>query len=117
MEPEEADGVYYEGGMFFKPGFGVDKWEALKLRLPLGSTIIGKVVHQALFGVFIDAGLGFPVLMHHGSFVNRTMRFPDDYPPLHSELVGQLLGFRGVGSSSHREILIGPVSASGTTYR
>lgn len=117
MKPEETEDAYYEGGMFFKPGFGIDEWEALQQRLPIGSLITGKVVHQALFGVFIDAGLGFPVLMHQGSFVNRRMRFPDDYPPLNSELTGELLGFHGVGISNFREIVIGQISPSGATYR
>ncbi|WP_156176146.1 hypothetical protein [Hymenobacter terrenus] len=116
MAPETTEDAYHEGGMFFKPGFGVDEWEALKQRLPVGSVITGKVVYQAPFGVFIDAGLGFPVLMHHGWFACGT-RFPDDYPPLHSKLVGQVLDFIGVDISTHREILICPVSPSGATYR
>jgi ribosomal protein S1 len=112
MEPEATEYAYYEGGRFFKPGFGIDEWEALKQRFPVGSIITGKVVHQAVFGVFVDAGLGFPFLMHHGSFAQDT-RFPDDYPPLHSELAGRILGFH----DGSREIIIGPVSFSGATFR
>ena len=108
MEFTETEDAFYEGGMFFKPGFGGNEWEALKQRLPIGSIITGKVIRQFPFGVFVDAGLGFVVLMHQGSFVRRTGSH-DDYPPLHSELVGQLLGFSG------REIIIGPMNSSGAT--
>jgi hypothetical protein len=114
MGPEKIKDAYYEGGMFFRPGFGIDEWYALKQRLPIGSIITGKVVHQAPFGVFVDASLGFPVLMHHGSFARGT-RFPDDYPPLYSELAGQLLGFNSCGISNSREIIIGPVSSGRIT--
>jgi len=116
MSPETTEDAYHEGGMFFKPGFGVDEWDALKQHLPIGSIITGKVVRQFPFGVFVDAGLGFPVLMHHGSFARGT-RFPDDYPPLDSELAGQLLGFHGSGISSFREIIIGPISPNETIHQ
>jgi hypothetical protein len=116
MAPEEAGDAYYEGGMFFKPSFGIGEWKALKQRLLIGSVITGKVVHQAPFGVFVDAGLGFLILMHYGSF-GPGIRYPDDYPPLHSELSGQILGFHGTGISSHREIVVGPVSPSEVIYQ
>ncbi|MFD2721729.1 hypothetical protein ACFST9_23640 [Hymenobacter monticola] len=96
MELEETADAYYEGGMFFKPGFGIDEWEALKQRLPVGSIITGKVVHQALFGVFIDAGLGFPVLMRvteFGIIKPSGLTFPDDYPALGGAISGQFCGF------------------------
>ncbi|MDO7852665.1 hypothetical protein [Hymenobacter convexus] len=96
MQPEEIEDAYYEGGMFFKPGFGVDEWETLKQRLPIGSIITGKVVHQAPFGVFIDAGLGFMVLMRvieFGLIKPNGLVFPDDYPAIGSVISGQFCGF------------------------
>jgi ribosomal protein S1 len=96
MAPGEAGDAYYEGGILFKPGFGSEEWEALKQRLPVSSIITGKVVHQAPFGVFIDAGLGFPVLMRVAEFrviKPSSLAFSDDYPALGEAISGQFCGF------------------------
>ena len=93
MGPGETEKAYYEGGLFFKPGFGAAEWEALKQRLPIGSIISGKVAHQARFGVFIDTDLGFPALAEIPSFGFRGIRFPEDYPGLLSSISGKISGF------------------------
>jgi ribosomal protein S1 len=96
MFPEEAGDAYYKGGMFFKPGFGIAEWDALKQRLRIGSVITGKVIYQARFGVFVDAGLGFPALMRvteFGVIKPGGLAFPDDYPALGSAISGQFCGF------------------------
>lgn len=104
MEPEETEGANYEGDTFFKPGFGVDEWEALKLQLSIDTIITGKVVHQAPFGVFIDANLGFHVLMFVAEFNDKgqALIFPDDFPALNSALSGQFAGFNEI----NRQIIV-----------
>ncbi|RZK12849.1 MAG: hypothetical protein EOO56_27820 [Hymenobacter sp.] len=70
-------------------------WEALKRQLPLGTLLTGKIYIQAQFGVFYDAGLGFPVLINVPEFgkPDGGMVFPEDYPPLGSMMSGELCGF------------------------
>jgi hypothetical protein len=70
-------------------------WEALKQQLPLGTRLTGTVYIQAPFGVFYDAGLGFPVLINVTDFgkVGGGMQFPDDYPSLGSSMSGGVCGF------------------------
>ena len=104
MEPEEKEEAYHEGGMFFKPGFGVDEWEALKLQLSTDTVITGKVVYQAPFGVFIDANLGFHILLLVAEFNDKgqALIFPDDFPALNSAMSGQFAGFNEI----NRQIII-----------
>ena len=70
-------------------------WEALKQQLPLGILLTGTVYIQAPFGVFYDAGLGFPVLINvpELSRPEGGLLFPGDYPPLGSMMSGELWGF------------------------
>lgn len=70
-------------------------WEALKQQLPLGTLLTGKIYIQAQFGVFYDAGLGFPVLINVPEFGKPEggMLFPADYPPLGSSMSGEVCGF------------------------
>jgi hypothetical protein len=70
-------------------------WEALKEQLPLGTILTGKVYIQAQFGVFYDAGLGFPILINVPEFSKPEggMTFPTDYPALTSAMSGYLTQF------------------------
>jgi hypothetical protein len=71
-------------------------WLHLKQRLPLGTILTGTVFTQAIFGVFFDAGVGFPVRMNITDFGIETeqgMQFPADYPALNSKITGVLGGF------------------------
>jgi len=70
-------------------------WEALKQQMPLGTKLTGPVYIQAPFGVFYDAGLGFPVLINVTDFGKPEggMIFPEDYPPLGSSMSGEVRGF------------------------
>ena len=73
----------------------VADWEQRKQQLPLGTVLTGKVFARTYFGVFFDAGVGFPVLMRVLEFGRPEggTRFPEDYPPLDSVISGVLCGF------------------------
>jgi hypothetical protein len=85
--PPFADGLFSEQH--------TAAWEALKEQLLLGTILTGKVYIQAQFGVFYDAGLGFPVLINVPEFGKPEggMIFPDDYPALESTISGYLAQF------------------------
>ena len=71
------------------------EWEALKQRLPLRTTLTGKIFARAPFGVFFDAGLGFPVLIKVHEFCKPKkggVIWPDDYPALGSQ-IGEQFGW------------------------
>jgi transcriptional accessory protein Tex/SPT6 len=71
----------------------VIEWEELKKRLALGSIVSGRIFIQAHFGVFFDAGLGFPVLINVTDFgATGPLTFPDDYPALDSTISGAVWG-------------------------
>ncbi|WP_303309734.1 hypothetical protein [Hymenobacter sp. BT730] len=85
-------------------------WQQLQTQLPVGTVLTGKVFTQAIFGVFYDAGVGFPVRMNITDFGKQTkhgMRFPDDYPPLNSTIKGRLLGF----DNSTYQLVVGKLDA------
>ena len=71
------------------------RWERLKQQLPIGTLLTGAVYTQAPFGVFYDAGVGFPVLLRIVEFTKKQgpTLFPTDYPALDSVLTGKLVGF------------------------
>ena len=74
-----------------------DEWKQLKQQLLLGTVLSGKIFARAHFGVFFDAGVGFPALMEIGSFIilkEGPTIFPDDYPELNSVMTGEIVGFR-----------------------
>ena len=85
--PPFADGLFSEQQ--------TAAWEALKQHLPSGTILTGTVYIQAQFGVFYDAGLGFPVLINVTEFgkLEGGIQFPEDYPPLGSTISGELWGF------------------------
>jgi hypothetical protein len=73
------------------------EWKQLKHQLPLGTVLTGKIFARAHFGVFFDAGVGFPVIMEIDSFIipkEGPTIFPDDYPELNSIMTGEIVGFR-----------------------
>lgn len=71
------------------------RWETMKQRVSTGALLTGKIYARTVFGVFLDAGLGFPVLMTVTDFGKPEggMIFPDDYPALESIISGYLGGF------------------------
>jgi ribosomal protein S1 len=69
------------------------KWEQLKQQLPIGSLLTGKVWARMPFGVFFDAGVGFPILLEIIHFGRERVLFPEDFPELASEINGRLVGF------------------------
>lgn len=89
-------------------------WEALKQELPLGTRLTGPVYIQAPFGVFYDAGLGFPVLINVPEFCKPEggMQSPDDYPPLGSDMSGEVCGF----DENNRQIRVARRFVVPTTY-
>jgi hypothetical protein len=73
-------------------------WHHAKQALTIGQVLTGQVFAQAVFGVFFDAGLAFPVRMNITDFGiglvrNKGVRFPNDYPALQSRISGKLAGF------------------------
>jgi ribosomal protein S1 len=77
----------------FLSGEYTAQWEQLKQQLPIGSLLTGKVWARMPFGVFFDAGVGFPVLLEVIHFGKKRVHFPDDYPELASQISGRLVGF------------------------
>jgi hypothetical protein len=71
-------------------------WQQLKNGLAIRTVLTGRVFTQAIFGVFFDAEVGFPVRMNITDFGKETvhgMQFPEDYPALNSIITGKLAGF------------------------
>jgi ribosomal protein S1 len=71
-------------------------WDQLKRQYERGDELSGKVVQQAPFGVFLDAGVGFLVLLEVIEFETaggKPHAFPTDYPALGSEVTGHLSDF------------------------
>jgi len=69
-------------------------WEQAKQHLPLGTILKGPIYARTVFGIFFDAGVGFPVLMKVTDFdTGQKMIFPDNYPQLNSLVTGELSGF------------------------
>ncbi|MGI4761802.1 MAG: hypothetical protein ACRYF0_13930 [Janthinobacterium lividum] len=87
-------------------------WATLKEQLPLGTILTGRVYIQAQFGVFYDAGLGFPVLINVPEFSKLGgIVFPDDYPALESTMSGYLVQFDD-GNRQLRTIKHWPATSS-----
>jgi hypothetical protein len=70
-------------------------WELLKHQLFLGTILSGKIFARTYFGVFFDAGQGFPVRMNITDFgqPEGNMKWPDDYPALDTEISGVFNAF------------------------
>lgn len=70
-------------------------WETLKMQLKRGDTLFGQVVHQTRFGVFLDGGLGFPILLEVMEFehAKKKCAFPEDFPAKGSRVEGRLAAF------------------------
>jgi ribosomal protein S1 len=87
------------------------KWEQLNHLLPMGSLLTGKVWARMPFGVFFDAGVGFPVLLEVIHFGKERVRFPEDYPELASQISGRLAGF----SEENRQLRVINANASSSS--
>ncbi|AMJ66683.1 hypothetical protein AXW84_15535 [Hymenobacter sp. PAMC 26628] len=73
-----------------------DAWELVKQQLLVGTILTGKIYYRAPYGVFFDAGVGFPVLIEVPEFGKPEggMVFSEDYPALGSLISGEIAGFR-----------------------
>ncbi len=69
------------------PGAASVAWELLKATTEMGAVLTGDVFMRAPFGVFFDAGLGFPALMEVTEFDPPTL------PALGKAVSGRLWGF------------------------
>lgn len=58
----------FAGDPYSKQNHNGAEWELLKQNLSIGSIISGKIYARVVFGVFYDAGLGFPVRMNITDF-------------------------------------------------
>lgn len=73
-----------------------DAWKLVKRQLLVGTILTGKIYYRAPYGVFFDAGVGFPVLIEVPEFGKPEggMIFPEDYPAIGSLISGEIVGFR-----------------------
>ncbi|MFL6114877.1 MAG: S1 RNA-binding domain-containing protein [Catenulispora sp.] len=53
---------------------GAADWEQVKVAVPVGAEVSGRVVACQPFGVFVDLGLGFPGLLEAPEFGGATAR-------------------------------------------
>ncbi|MGI4762592.1 MAG: hypothetical protein ACRYF0_17920 [Janthinobacterium lividum] len=74
----------------------------MKKEVPLGTILSGSIYARMPFGVFYDAGVGFPVLLQVTEFGKPGMNFPNDYPELDSAISGRLAGF----SDDNRQVRV-----------
>ena len=85
------------------PGYltaaGQDAWQRVKLEHPVQSMLTGRVVARFPFGVFLDAGIGFPILLLTTEMSNLT---PEEYRTVYlqgkccvigEEMSGRIAGF------------------------
>ncbi|MDX2242502.1 MAG: hypothetical protein NW224_17585 [Leptolyngbyaceae cyanobacterium bins.302] len=72
-----------------------DAWECLKRTRKRGDTVSGVVIQQKPFGVFLDAGIGFRVLLEVVQFREAASEHfsVEDYPAVGSTVEGQLTVF------------------------
>lgn len=84
---------------------GHELWRTAKAQYPVGSRLIGTVVHQAPFGVFLDVGLGHVhALLEWGGFADApdfelqeplpAKRIVLRYPELGEVVTTTVLGYR-----------------------
>lgn len=68
-------------------------WLKAKSTHPLGSLVRGKVVLCAHFGLFLDIGAGFPVLLliHRFADADPSREWTEYCPPVGSEIEGRVI--------------------------
>lgn len=71
------------------------EWEELEKSHPIGTPIKGTVLRREAYGVWVDAGLGFPTLLEVRLFVDADMPLElDDYPSPGSTIEARIVGFK-----------------------
>ena len=78
-------------------------WDEAKQRLPVGTSVTGRVVARYPFGAFLDIGLGFPALLEIIEIEGLT---PEAYRaggwcPKGSEVTARVMGFRDRNHQIH----------------
>ena len=105
MTWETIENAPFSDDPFSRQEHKAAEWELLKKQLPFGSILTGKIYSRTYFGIFYDAGVGFPARMNvtaFGIIKEGGMVFPDDYPALGSEMKGQFNGF----DEHHRQLVV-----------
>lgn len=83
-------------------------WEQVQQQLPAGTMLSGRVFARTHFGVFYDAGVGFPVRINVTDFgkPEGVMVFPEDYPTLNSFMRGEVSGFEDRGEGRRQIVTV-----------
>lgn len=75
------------------------RWPEVRASLTPGQSLSGEVVAHAHFGIWLDAGLGFPVLLliTRMTGIPKSPDYRESYPAIGSTVEGRLvaLGSRG----------------------
>ena len=79
-----------------------EKWNDVKARLPVGTVVDGKVVHVAVFGVFVDLGVEFYGLLRVPEMAGSGPKTMDDYPQVGESVTARVL----YHSDSNRQIIL-----------
>jgi ribosomal protein S1 len=90
-----ADDPMQRFGDYLDPVRQAD-WERARNALPAGVHVTGEVTARAIFGVFLDIGVGFPALIpvpHLNPSPKRRPVVLDDYPAIGSTLTARVVGF------------------------
>ncbi|HAA14411.1 MAG TPA: hypothetical protein DCE41_23110 [Cytophagales bacterium] len=72
------------------------EWEKFKNKYPLDTTVTGKIVHKAPFGVFLDIGEQFLALLEIIAIKDLDYRLytEDKIFKIEEEVSGYVVGFR-----------------------
>ena len=73
-----------------------EDWERVKTTLLIHQTVSGEVRARYPFGVFIDGGVGFPMLIRVPELEQareRPFHFPENYPPVGTVVSARVVGF------------------------
>ncbi|MGL5095528.1 MAG: S1 RNA-binding domain-containing protein [Fimbriiglobus sp.] len=68
-------------------------WDAVKARLPLGTTVAGTVLYVAPFGVFVDLGGGGVGLLRVPEMAGDHRKQMADYPQVGDVLTAMVLWY------------------------
>src|SRR5262245_45228589 len=79
-------------------------WEAVKQRLAVGQTVTGIVIAKALFGAWLDIGVGFPALLLIPDVAGLTPeRYQaDEWCPIGSVIAADIVHF----NDRNRQIVV-----------
>ena len=89
-----------------------DEWESQKRKTPIGDTVVGIVVHQARFGVFVDLDSGTPGLVELPELVGGKALRPEDYPQVGEKIEAKVLGY----SDRNQQVVLSPSSSARSQF-